>query len=285
MPESLKSIFENRTLVVASCHKKEEAILPHLQTALGILPVIPHGLDTDAFGTFSGEKPRISDPLTTARNKCLYAMKQCRAELGVASEGSFGPHPAYPFVAADDELLMFIDLKNNLEIVVREISTDTNFSSSTINSEAELLDFATRSQFPSHALILKGKHHDEVLYRKGITDHSILMEAFHFLSEQCTHITVETDMRAMYNPTRMNVIREAARKLTDKILTPCTRCESPGFGVIRTEVGLPCAWCGNPTSSILSFVYRCNSCHFEERKLYPHGKHTADPMYCNSCNP
>ena len=282
---SLVRLFENRILVLATRHKKEEAILPHLQPALGIIPIVPENLDTDAFGTFSGEKARTSDPLTTAREKCLYAMKQCHAELGIASEGSFGPHPAYPFVAADDELLIFIDLKNNLEIVVREISTDTNFNSSIITSETELLQFAKRSQFPSHALILKGEFQDEIILHKGLTDDRSLRDAYDSLTEKCSRITAETDMRAMFNPSRMKIIAKAAQKLTEKILTPCTRCEAPGFGVVRTEAGLPCGWCGNPTSSTKSFVYQCKSCSFEQHHEYPHGKYAADPMYCNVCNP
>jgi hypothetical protein len=35
-----------------------------------------------------------------------------------------------------------MDTKNDLEIVVREISTETNFNASNIKNEAELMEFA-----------------------------------------------------------------------------------------------------------------------------------------------
>jgi hypothetical protein len=39
--------------------------------------------------------------------------------------------------------------KNNLEIIVRELSMETNFNGSEITNEQELLDFAELVQFPS----------------------------------------------------------------------------------------------------------------------------------------
>lgn len=285
MATNVQHLFENRKLVVATRHKKEAAILPHLQPALGIIPIVPDDLDTDRFGTFSGEVERVADALNTVRQKCRYAMQQYGCDLGVASEGSFGPHPSSPYIAADDELLIFIDLKHNLEIVVREVSVETNFAASTVESETQLIRFAERCSFPSHALVLKGENKHGKDYRKGLTTYRDLKSAYQILSEQFISITAETDMRAMFNPTRMNVIGQAAAKLVNKILTPCKACDAPGFGVVRNETGLPCAWCGYPTSGLLAHVYKCNTCGFESRHLFPKGEQTADPMYCNHCNP
>jgi hypothetical protein len=83
------------------------------------------------------------------------AMELIRCDLAVGSEGSFGAHPGVFFAAADDEILLLYDKKNELEIVVREISTDTNFSAAPVETEKQLLDFAQRAKFPSHALIIK----------------------------------------------------------------------------------------------------------------------------------
>jgi hypothetical protein len=76
------------------------------------------------------------------------AMKLSNCDLGVASEGSFGSHPSIFIASADDEFLIFIDT-NNLEIIVRELSMETNFNGSEITNEQELLDFAELVQFPS----------------------------------------------------------------------------------------------------------------------------------------
>jgi hypothetical protein len=42
---------------------------------------------------------------------------------------------------------------------------------------------------------------------------------------------VETDMRAMYNPSRMTVIQNATKKLVEKINSCCPNCNIPGFGI------------------------------------------------------
>ena len=43
------------------------------------------------------------------------------------------------FLPADEEFLLFIDKKNKLEIIVRELSTETNFNSSEIKTEKEFI--------------------------------------------------------------------------------------------------------------------------------------------------
>jgi hypothetical protein len=40
---------------------------------------------------------------------------------------------------------------------------------------------------------------------------------------------VETDMRAMYNPSRMTVIQNATKKLVEKINSCCPHCNIPGL--------------------------------------------------------
>lgn len=55
-------------------------------------------------------------------------MEKTNCDSGFASEGSFGPHPAMLFVYANDEILQFIYKKNELEIIVRELPTETNFN-------------------------------------------------------------------------------------------------------------------------------------------------------------
>ena len=61
-------------------------------------------------------------------------------------------------------------LKNDLEIVVKEISTETNFNATEIKNESELMQFANKVKFPSHGLILKPSENDFSKIVKGITD-------------------------------------------------------------------------------------------------------------------
>lgn len=278
-------MFDGRKLVVATKHGKEKVIAPVLEKELGVSCFAAENFDTDAFGTFTGEIERVLNPLETARKKCLTAMERNGCDLGVASEGSFGPHPSFFWVNADDEMLIFIDRKNELEIVVREISSETNFNGKQISSEKELLDFAASADFPSHALILSpSKEHKSDLF-KGITDAEKLKNIFHEIFEKNHSAYVETDMRAMFNPSRMKVIEAAARKLAAKIRSRCPECQTPGFGVTEARQGLPCGLCGSPTNSTLAYVYVCQKCQFAKDEIFPHGKTSEDPTYCDYCNP
>ena len=98
-------------------------------------------------------------------------------------------------------------------------------------------------------------------------------------------IFVETDMRAMYNPTRMTVIENATKKLVEKINSSCPACQTPGFCVTSSTKGLTCSLCGLPTKSTLSSIYQCQQCEYTKEEMYPHKKTNEDPMYCDFCNP
>lgn len=278
-------MFSGRKLIIATKHEKEKVIAPVFQESLGVNCSVITNLDTDLLGTFSGEIERKDDPLTTARNKCLLSMELSNCDLAVASEGSFGPHPFLFFVPADEELLFFMDKKNNLEIVARELSTETNFDGREIKTEKELFEFAAKSLFPAHGLIIRKAKEDFSDIVKGIVEEEVLIKTFKFFISTYGTAFVETDMRAMYNPTRMKVIEKAAYKLVAKINTRCPECNTPGLGITDARQGLKCSLCGAPTNSTLSYIYNCQHCNFTKEEMYPNNKTTEDPMYCNYCNP
>lgn len=278
-------MFENRKLIIATKHEKEKVIAPLLEKALGVTCFVNENFDTDVLGTFTGETERDLDSIATARQKCLLAMELSNCDLGIASEGSFGPHPSMFFVNADDEFLIFIDKKNNLEIIARELSTVTNFNGKEIENENELLEFANLVNFPSHGLILRKSKAENKHINKGITDINQLKEAFYKLFNQFNSVYAETDMRAMYNPSRMKVIETATQNLIAKINSLCPQCSKPGFGITEVKSGLACSNCGSPTNSTLSYVYVCQHCQYIKEEMYPHHKTTEEPMYCDYCNP
>ncbi len=278
-------MFQDRKLVIATKHEKEKVIAPLLEKELGVFCFINENFDTDLLGTFTGEIEREQDPVATARQKCLMAMELSNCDLGIASEGSFGSHPSMFFVNADDEFLIFIDKKNNLEIIVRELSTATNFNGKNIKSERELLAFAEASSFPSHGLILRKAKEDNHEIVKDITDIKHLKETFQTLFEKHGTVYAETDMRAMYNPSRMQVIETATKKLIEKIKSECPQCSKPGFGITEVKSGLKCNLCGAPTNSTLSYIFVCQHCACTKEEMYPHKKTNEDPMYCDYCNP
>ncbi len=278
-------MFEGRNLVIATKHEKEKVIAPILEKELGVKCFVTLDFDTDELGTFTGEVERKDDPIITARNKCLLAMELTNCDLAVASEGSFGPHPSLYFVPSDDEFLLFVDKKNDLEIIARELSIETNFNGCEIKTERELKEFADNANFPSHGLIIRKSHDDFRDIVKGITNPDELNKAFQNLIGKHGTAYIETDMRAMYNPSRMKVIEKAAGKLVDKILSLCPKCETPGFGITDRKDGLPCELCDFPSRSTLSYIYTCQKCAYEKEEKYPNGKQTEDPRYCDMCNP
>ncbi len=282
---NLENIFEGRRVVIATQHQKERVIGPILEKEFGLFSFVPIDFDTDLLGTFSGEVERQKNPLDTVRQKCLMAMEAMQCDLGIASEGSFGPHPSLYFLASDEEWLILIDKKNNLEIVARELSTETNFSGLEIRSEKELFDFAESVQFPSHGLILRKEKEDRASIVKGITDYNNLKKSFESIFEKYNRAYVETDMRAMYNPSRMRVIENATRELVKRMQSLCPECKTPGFSITDAKKGLPCGLCGTPTNSILSHIFSCQHCGFSKEAHFPHGKESEDPTYCDYCNP
>lgn len=278
-------MFQNRKIIIATKHEKEKVIAPVLERELGVICFTDKNFDTDIFGTFTGEVERTLDPIATAREKCLKAMEANNCDLGIASEGSFGAHPAIFFVPADDEFLIFIDKKNGLEIIAKELSTDTNYNSTEIKNEDELWSFADMAGFPEHGLILRQSADIKFEIFKGINDVKLLKEIFHKMMSKYPTVFVETDMRAMYNPTRMKVIEKATQKLVKKIKSTCPQCHTPGFDITEIKKGLICGLCKMPTNSTLSHIFTCQKCQFTKEEKYPHNKISEDPMYCNFCNP
>jgi hypothetical protein len=278
-------MFKNRNLVIATKHGKELVIAPILEKELGVKCFLPLNFDSDELGTFTGEIEREDDPITTARKKCLKAMELTNSDLAVASEGSFGPHPTLFFINADDEFLLFIDKKNGLEIIARELNTETNFKGALINSEKQLLEFANVVSFPSHGIIIRDAQEGFKEIEKGITDWELLKNTFDYFLKKHNQAYLETDMRALYNPSRMKVIEIAATKLATKINSLCPICKTPGFSISDLKKGLPCSSCNFPTKSTLYAIYTCKNCSYSVQEKFPNKKLTEDPMFCDVCNP
>lgn len=278
-------MFKGRNLLIATQHGKEKIIAPLFEKEFDVNCVVNEKFDTDSLGTFSGEIERQHDVITTLRQKCYSAIQHYECDLVIASEGSFGAHPTVFFLPANEEHLMLIDLKNNLEISVSELSTETNFNGTYIHTEEELIEFLAKVLFPSHGIILKSDETNFTTIYKGITNDKDLKSKFNEILDSFGKVFVETDMRACYNPTRMRIISLATQKLVEKIKNKCPQCATPGFEITKVNRGLPCELCKSPTQSTLSVHYSCKKCNYLEEIMYPKNKKNEDPMYCDYCNP
>lgn len=277
--------YKNLELVIATKHKKEAVLAPVFVSKLGVNCRTIENFDTDQFGTFSGEVERLDSPLEAARKKNRFAHEMTGCALALASEGSFGQHPHLFFVSGNEELLLFSDFENGLEIVEKSIVTETNFAGQCIHSWKEAVAFAEKIGFPESAIILRKSEssHEDIV--KGITDPKQFQEAVKNQLKNHQELWLETDMRAHLNPQRMAHIGALGKKLSERILSACPSCQSPGFGPVKNIAGLPCQWCSRPTRSIKTQVWGCVKCDHQEEKKHPNKKEFEDPMYCDFCNP
>jgi hypothetical protein len=267
-------------------HRKELAIAPILQTSLGVRVTVPQNFDSDLFGTFTRDIDRPANQIETAEIKARKALELIDADLAIASEGSFFPHPmlGIPF---NREIVFLLDQKHNFSVYGEFLSTDTNFRHQEISSYEQAYEFALKVGFPDHAIVLMpdAKTSAKEAIYKGITSEDLLKESVNELLKQSSQIHIETDMRSLYNPTRMNNIAKATEELVRKLQQFCPHCDFVNFDVVKKIKGLPCEICGLPTQVTRAHIYRCNRCQFQQEVLFPDQVQFADPMYCSYCNP
>ena len=278
--------FRDRLAVIATMHRKELAIAPILEASLGVRVVVPQDFNSDLFGTFTRDIDRPTNQIETARIKAEEALELIDADLVIASEGSFFPHPMLG-IPYNREIVFLLDKKYNFTVYGEYLSTDTNFRHQEISSYEQAYDFALKVGFPDHAIVLMqdAKTSAKEAIYKGITSEDVLKESVNELLKQSPQIHIETDMRSLYNPTRMSNIAKATDDLVRKLQQLCPNCNFVNFDVVEQLKGLPCELCGLPTQVTRAHVYRCDRCGFQQEVLFPNQIQTADPMYCAYCNP
>ena len=274
--------YHGRRAVLATKHGKLAQIAPALRSAVN-LEVILADIDTDRFGTFTGEIRRPGDALETAVAKAHAAAEAGALPLGLASEGSFGPHPDFPFIPVDLEIVVLVDQDLGFHIAEHVLTTETNFAQVQLTSDQSPDDFARAIGFPTHALVVSPSSGPGRII-KGITNPDALTAAI--VASAATspdgQAIVQTDMRAHFNPTRQRHIAEAARRLAKRLAVRCPACGTPGWGPIETLGGLPCEICHAPTNLARTTIDGCPACaHRSSRDL----EAFAPAEYCPLCNP
>jgi hypothetical protein len=210
-------------------HGKERALARPFPLGLGAsLEVSP--CNTDQLGTFSGEVERLDDAVTTCRRKALMGLEQTGLRLGLASEGSFGPHPVMPLLAVGHELLVVVDLDRQLTVVEQRLDWRTNYGQRQLQPEEDPSAWLKQVGFPSHAVIARPADASLGLWHKGLHSPAALAEALGTCRRADPEglAWLETDMRAHHNPTRMRSIRRVGVALVRRLCTPCPSCGAPG---------------------------------------------------------
>ncbi|MEY5145723.1 MAG: hypothetical protein RL224_37 [Actinomycetota bacterium] len=273
------------TASLATKHAKEKVIAPVFESVLG-WSVRALELDTDYFGTFSGEVERRGTPKQAAIAKAKAAAEQDPDGKGMASEGTIGPHPQIPFITSDSELMAFVDLVNGLELVVSHLSTEIVAVEKIWSANLNLDELAESAQLPSHRLIAKAQTPSGLWVKKGLGSKDELLSAIHEFENLGlkTDLIFQSDFRAMNSPSRMQNIEHCAKKLAERISSTCPGCGLMGFGQVGHETGAPCRDCGEMvTDFIRADIVGCLRCDY--RQVVERGVDWVDPSRCYTCNP
>lgn len=281
--------FGGQLAVLATMHGKEQAIAPVLQDSLGLRIVLPNGLDTDRFGTFTREIPRTGTQVEAARSKALAGLEIVQgASIAIASEGSFVSHPQLPLVPLAREIVLLVDRNTGLELVGTDESVVTSYAHVLARDRSAALGFAGRAGFPAHGVVVMAARDDapapQELLVKDIADEAALLVAVDRAIALTGAAFVEADMRAHRNPTRMAAIARAAENLVERFASRCPACGMPGFGVVELLRGLPCRDCGSETLRTSGSRLCCGGCGHEVVRLLEPGTF-AEPYACSQCNP
>jgi hypothetical protein len=278
--------WRDQKCVIATMHNKELVTAPLLQSELGVQVFVPENFDTDSFGTFTRETNRAGNQLEAARKKALGAMKLTGAQIGFASEGSFGAHPVIPFMHSSLEIVVLIDSIHNLEIVGNFRSSEVQVRGQDVSSPAEVIDIAHAWGFPKQGVILRqSATSNRHIYKELSTDADLKRISEQLLAKFFVKsVCIETDMRAHRCPQRMESIKMATLDLIKNCKKLCPICTAPGFVTTDVVRGLLCSQCSLPTELVKETIHTCQKCsHTENRPV--ESKTLAEPGECQWCNP
>jgi len=265
-------------------HGKESVIGPLFRESLGVEVELASGFDTDTLGTFTRDIARPGSQLDAARKKAHKGMEILGASQGLASEGACGPDP-FGLVPWDVELVILIDSARGLELIGRAQGPGHHLHGQ-VSTIAALEAFADKAGFPEHGLVVRPESLDDPRIWKGLQDGAKLETAFAEALAQSTtgKVFVESDLRAHMNPTRMALIGQATQDLIRRMKSLCPRCRSPGFWGVERIAGLPCRDCDSPTNVARAERWACVAGDHEEVRDLDTAR-SADPQWCNACNP
>lgn len=279
------SEFINKKILLITKHKKEKVIQPLMENEIGCRIICDSNIDTDQFGTFVRDIPRILSQTDAAREKIIAGLKGSGCTIGIASEGSFGPHPYYP-IPWNHEIVLIYDIESGLEVTGVYDGPDTNFAHFYTSNYDEAVMFAKKIGFPEHHLILRPDDEYSLVIYKDIDSWEKLDSWFRICKEKSSGevVFMETDMRAQGNPTRMSNIEKATVDLIQKLKMRCPCCGAPGFKLENSIPGLKCELCGAKTKLIEKSIYSCYRCKYKVEKRRD-DLDKAPATFCDYCNP
>ncbi|MEO1203201.1 MAG: DUF6671 family protein [Pseudomonadota bacterium] len=282
--------YAGKTAVLTTMHGKDAAVAQPFRERLDMNVEVAEGIDTDRFGTFTGDVARPGNMLETARVKASAGLDATGAAVGIASEGAYGPDADMPYFASGTELILLVDRERDIEVAELLRTPRTNYASVKLAPGQIDRGFLERVAFPEHALVAqpnKALNGHAPAPSKGIRDKAELASAIEVMAVASEDglALVQTDMRAHMNPTRMQAIADVAGRLASRLQRRCPECHTPGVGFIRALPGLPCSYCLAPTRLAIGELHGCVKCDYTHEMDRSDGLKLADPGNCDVCNP
>jgi hypothetical protein len=280
---SIINSYCGQSVALATLHQKGALAKDPFLEILG-MRVEEVTVDTDQFGTFSGDVERTLTPKEVLKAKAELGIAHSHSKYGLASEGTIGADPVVGFLNSDIEHAGFLDSVNNLFISHSFRSFDIQAHTHQYTPGEDLTLFLAKADFPHHQLIVKSFDDGVKPLAKGISTLEELTTVLRSAdAEGLMKITIESDLRAHTSPSRAANIKKAFAELAAKINTPCPQCDCPGWAITSSIPGLACLDCGEETEAVKAYIYGCISCTFtQEGDLVAEG---VDPSRCNWCNP
>ena len=276
--------YQGRRGVLATKHDKAPLVAPVLHASVGLI-VEGISVDTDVLGTFSGDVARPGGPWETAVAKARLGMSAADCLIGLASEGSIGPDASAPFVICAVELVVLVDDERGIVVAEAERGFDIATVAGDVAPGDHLDDLLRQGRFPEHAMIVRPASGLGKPIFKGIVTVRELERAIRSCASASGdgRARVETDLRAHRCPSRRPIIARAAQRLAARLASCCSDCGSPGWGLVRVELGVPCSWCGGNVQVPRADVMACPLC--PATRTVSRAQRTADPRNCEWCNP
>lgn len=284
--------YRHAVAAVATRHRKTRP-MARVLGGPGGLRLRTVDVDTDAYGTFTGDVPRRGTPVETALAKARAGLDRSGRRLGLASEGAFAPHPVAGIVTLQLEVVALVDDGTGLQVVGRasdlapwarrhvlhpaDLDAPGAWLARNMADDGQrwvVRPSDPRGEAPGAGIAkgLRGAAEVVVAARRAAA------------CSASGEVVVESDLRAHVCPRRLPVLVRAAADLAARLARRCDVCGSPGFGRDRVLTGAPCGWCRRPTEVPTASVDRCPACGHEVTTVLADGE-WADPGRCGYCNP
>lgn len=276
----MRTPYTGSTIAFATMHGKERLAREAFRTFLGAAVVAPTGIDTDRFGTFAGDIPRLLTPLEAARAKVRLAIDSIGLPAVLASEGSFTTE--FGWTTRQSEHVLFWDENRGIELIESCATSFTVPPGRHVSTSTQATSYARSLGFPDQGLIVQAHHEHGIVAHKELRSQVDLELAVERLLGENLEVSVLPDYRAHRSPARAEIIRTLCARMARRLATPCPGCGAPGYGRVSAIPGLPCSLCGTPTHRPAADVHACARCeitHTRQRTSH------ADPQWCDACNP